>query len=396
MHLAIVTPYPPRVIGIGQYGYHVSQALVETGAFDRITLLTERAPGAPHRDRRSCLAIERIWQHDSIEAGLRIVTRLRTLDPDVVWYNLGASVFGRSPQANLSGLLSPLFTHQLEIPSVVTMHEAIERVDFEALGLSNGPITMLGAKLITFLMLQADVTCVTLGCHADWLGPRHPDQRLMHIPHSAFDLPRMLPSSNRFELLHFGSQAPFKGLDLLLRAFPDLHAEWPELQLTVAGAEHPRFPGYQAALRREFGHHPAIRWQGFVPTPELAELFGRATIVVLPYLATTGSSSVLCRAATWGRPVVASDLAEMEAIAQESGFRVTFFRSGDGDDLTRALRRLLTNPDLRADQARHNLDAIDETRLEKACWSYIRAFNLALASQAVESRIPLTAVEEAT
>lgn len=387
MHLAIVTPYPPRVAGKEQYGYHVSEALRRTRAFRQISVLTERASGAPLLDERPGFRIERVWHRDGLDVGVRIARRLRTLDADVIWYNLGAAAFGRSPLANVSGLLSPAFTHLLEIPSVVTMHELAERADFEALGAPDGPLTVLGAKLVTVLMLQADVTCVTLGHHADWLGERYPHHRLMHIPHGAFDPPQFLPNNDHLELLHFGSQAPFKGLDLLLTVFGKLRAERPRLRLTVAGAEHPRFPGYLASLRRQFSRLADVQWEGVVPDSELPDLFGRATIVVLPYTATTGSSSVLYRAATWGRPVVTSDLMEMKAAVDESGFRVVFFPAGDTDGLAEALRRLLDDPDLRSDQVQHNLDAVGEATLERTCQLYVRALNLALAAQDVESRV---------
>ena len=39
MHLAIVSPFPPAITGIGQYGYHVTRAIENTGAFSRITVL---------------------------------------------------------------------------------------------------------------------------------------------------------------------------------------------------------------------------------------------------------------------------------------------------------------------------------------------------------------------
>mgnify|MGYP000158755591 CR=1 FL=1 len=47
----------------------------------------------------------------------------------------------------------------------------------------------------------------------------------------------------------------------------------------------------------------------------LRGLFARASVVVLPYLASTGASSVVHRAAAWGRPLIASDLPDLRAVA---------------------------------------------------------------------------------
>jgi len=39
MHLAVVSPFPPAITGIGQYGYHVTRALAMSRAFEQITVL---------------------------------------------------------------------------------------------------------------------------------------------------------------------------------------------------------------------------------------------------------------------------------------------------------------------------------------------------------------------
>lgn len=51
-------------------------------------------------------------------------------------------------------------------------------------------------------------------------------------------------------------------------------------------------------------------------SPEGILFFG---VVVPPYTATTGASSVLRRSAALGRPVVASDLPDLRADAEEAG-----------------------------------------------------------------------------
>jgi glycosyltransferase involved in cell wall biosynthesis len=355
--------------------------LARSPAFGRVTILTEAAEDPSAVRTQAQTTVERIWCRGRLDTGLKIGARLAALDPDVAWFNLGVSMFGRSPLANLSGLLGPLAARCLRIPSVVTMHEAIEEADFEALGLRDGAGTALGAKLLTVLMLQGDVTCVTLGCHARRVRESHPGRVILHIPHGAFDPPERLPEGAELELLHFGSQAPFKGLELLLHVFQDVRMAYPEIQLTVAGAPHPRFPGYLERLRRRFRDQRGIRWMGTVPVPDVEAVFGRASVVVLPQTATTGSSSVLCRAATWGRPVVASDLPELRATAQESGFEVTFFPAGDADGLREALLEVLGDPERREAQVRHNLAAVGSARLEATCRQYVEAFNTALASR---------------
>lgn len=393
MHLSIVSPFPPSVTGIGQYGYHISQALARCGAFDRVTVLTEipagmssgRAPWpadvAAAEKRPASLRLERIWRPGRLDAGWQVARRLRQLKPDLVWYNLGASIFGRSPFGNLSGLCSPAITRMSGLPCVVTLHEMVGQADLQALEAPGGPLAASGARLITWLGTQADLVCVTLRRHADWLRLNRPGVPLMHIPHSGSDRPQQIPGGEAPELLIFTTYAPFKGLELLLKAFSELQGRIPGLRLTVAGAEHPRTPGYVGRVRAAFGENPAVSWLGCVPEADLPAIFGRAAIVVLPYTATTGSSSVLFRAAAWGRAVVCSDLAELCAAAGEAGLQAEFFRSGDAGSLAAALGRLLDEPRLRHAQVAHNLRALEQATPEAITHAYLRAFNLALGAR---------------
>ena len=391
IHLVIVTPFPPTTSGIGQYGYHVSSALARSGVFERITLLTEVAPNTPPFEHQRQIRVERLWQPNALDTGWKIAARLRHLDPDLVWFNLGASVFGRSPAANVSGLLSPALCRTAGLPSVVTMHEVVEQADLRTLDAPGGRLAMWGARLIGFLTTRADVVCVTLRRHAEWLAARNPESRLLHIPTGLYEPPELLASSGDPELLILGYFAPFKGLELLLGVFRDLHRRSPSLRLTIAGVENPRFPGYMRRVQHAFGEHPAVRWLGYVPETELRCIFARATIVVLPYLATTGASSVLYRAAGWGRPIVATDLPELQASAEEERLWIEFFPKGDAASLAATLERLLADPELRAEQAQHNYFTVGRhLMLADTCRAYLNAFDLALATRRSDIRIPIS------
>jgi glycosyltransferase involved in cell wall biosynthesis len=212
--------------------------------------------------------------------------------------------------------------------------------------------------------------------YADWLARRGLD--CVHIPIGAYHKPQLLEESGSNELLFFTTLAPFKGLELLLGAFQILRTEYPQLRLTIAGTEHTRFPNYARDLKARFSGVNGVQWLGQVMEDDVMDLFRRAQIVVLPYSASTGSSSVLYQAATWGRAVVASDLDEIRSLVDESDLQVEFFANGDVQSLCETLRVLLNSPAARSAQARHNFDCIQRTRPERTCREYIRAFNRAL------------------
>ncbi len=387
MHLVIVSPFPPSITGIGQYGYHVTRALASSGVFSRLSVLAGAAYAHPSEppNHLGSTEIDYCWQPDSLEARGAILSRLRQLDPDLIWFNLGASVFGRSPVFNVAGLLTPLSAMR-RFPTVVTLHELIELADLRALNAPGGPLAPLGARFLTRIATQADVVCLTMQHYADLLSAQGVD--CLHIPIGAYQEPELLEEMGNCELLFFTTLAPYKGLELLIKAFTQLRAEYPGLHLTVAGTAHARFPDYGRELKACFNGSHGIQWLGQVAEDEVRDLFQRAQIAVLPYTASTGSSSVLYQAATWGRAVVASDLKEHRRLALEADLQVQFFESNNPQSLYNAIRTLLGSPLLRRAQAQHNFDAIRHLRPKATAGRYIRAFNRALEKRQSTQRIP--------
>lgn len=380
-HLAIVSPFPPAITGIGQYGYHISRALAGSGAFQQVTLLAQRPNGRTPPETRAGLTVERVWKTGTLTAGWQIAARLRELAPDVVWYNLGASMFGPSPLANMTGLLSPALSRRMGLASVATLHELLERADLRTLSAPGGPVANWGAKWVTRAAAQSDVICLTLRLNLDWLAQQRPDLRLAHIPLGAYDAPRRPPEADPPELLVFTTFAPFKGLELLLSVYRELRQQYPSLRLTLAGARHNRFPRYVRRLRAAMTDLPQARCLVDVPESDLPALFERASVVVLPYDATTGASSVIYRAAAWGRAVAASALPELTAQCRESDLHVAFFPPGDAPGVRSVLSGLLGDFASRSSLVEHNLRAIEQTGLQATLRAYLETFDRALQAR---------------
>ena len=385
MHLTIVSPFPPTISGIGQYGYHVTRSLAKSGAFSRVTVLAGSKINGEHPNHLGKTELEYCWGPGQSNARQAILSRVKRLNPDLVWFNLGASVFGRSPWINISGLLTPMLIQKMGLPTVLTLHELAELSDLRALDVPGGPFAPLGARLLTDIATRADVICLTMRNYADLLTARRIE--CAHIPIGAYHEPDLLEESDTQELLFFTTLAPFKGLELLLEAFHILSREFPKLRLTIAGTEHTRFPNYAHELRTHFNGTNGIIWRGQVPEDDVMDMFRRAQIVVLPYTASTGSSSVLYQAATWGRAVVVSDLKEIRDLTNESTLLVEFFKSGDIQSLCTSIRTLLNSPERRRTQTRHNFDSIQRARPEATCRKYIDVFNYALKKHGSNNRI---------
>src|SRR5512143_2987212 len=110
MHLGIVSPFPPSLSGIGQYGYHVTRALAAFRCFERITVLAGSGAAGERPNHLGPTEIDYCWRQEDLRARGIILSRLKELKPDLVWFNMGASSFGKSPLVNLSGVLTPWAT----------------------------------------------------------------------------------------------------------------------------------------------------------------------------------------------------------------------------------------------------------------------------------------------
>jgi len=387
MHLAIISPFPPTITGIGQYGYHVTRALAKSGTFSRITVLAGSHKKGEVPNHFDSTEIDYCWAPGQWKARSAILSRVKSLHPDLVWFNTGASIFGRSAWLNISGHLTPMIIRQLGYPTVVTLHELVELADLRTLNAPGGSFALAGARLFTKITSRADLVCLTLKEYSDWLSLQGVD--CIHIPIGAYHEPELLEESNSQELLFFTTLAPFKGLDLLLKAFEYLRRDYPRIKLTVAGTEHVRFPDYPRQLKDQFSKLDGVNWLGQTSEEHVIELFRRAQIVVLPYTASTGSSSVLYQAATWGRAIVASNLKDLIKLAVESDLQVEFFETGNTLSLTGAIRNLIESKEKRIHQAEHNFNAILRTRPQETSRRYIQAFNRALEKRLSHKRIAM-------
>jgi glycosyltransferase involved in cell wall biosynthesis len=165
--------------------------------------------------------------------------------------------------------------------------------------------------------------------------------RVTVIPHGAFDhlaplaarLPPELTDDGRPVVVLPGLLRPYKGLDVLLRAWPGLDGA----QLWVVGM--PRMP-----LPRALPDGVTVVPR-FVADTELAGVLRRADLVVLPYRE-IDQSGVLYAALGLGRPLLLSDVGGFPEVAATGAAELV--AAGDADALHEALRSLLDDAPRRA------------------------------------------------
>lgn len=106
-------------------------------------------------------------------------------------------------------------------------------------------------------------------------------------------------------VLFFGYLRPYKGLDLLLDAWPMIAGQYPDARLLIAGDPVRLSADEQRALRERADALGATHRFEYIPLDAVASWFAAADLLVLPYR-NISQSGVLYLALALGVPVVAT------------------------------------------------------------------------------------------
>lgn len=139
-------------------------------------------------------------------------------------------------------------------------------------------------------------------------------------------------------------------------------------------------------------------WRGYVSRAELPSLFAEATVVAVPAYASTGSSGVIHRAIGHGRAVLASDLPDFRALAQEEDLALDWYAPGDVGALAGGLGALLDDRVRRDAIVRHNLRSLARLSPRRTAEAYLATFAAQTAARAsiAEPTLARLAVEPVT
>jgi glycosyltransferase involved in cell wall biosynthesis len=162
-------------------------------------------------------------------------------------------------------------------------------------------------------------------------------------------------------VLFFGHVRPYKGIDVLLDAWPAVRDRVPSARLVIAGTVAGGSDGarrlWAGVIRRGLSSSVAVR-PGYVPGPSVPLYMAAADVVALPYRA-GDDSAVVALARGHGRAVVTTDVGGLrEALRLGGGIVVP---PGDAGALADALSWVLAVP-------------VERARLEAAARAAARAW----------------------
>ena len=144
--------------------------------------------------------------------------------------------------------------------------------------------------------------------------------------------------------LFFGYIREYKGLDILLDAWPNVAAARPEARLVVAGDPVQLGPERRGELERQASNLGAVCNFGYIPFSDVERYFAAADVLVMPYRHIS-QSGVLYLALALGVPVVATRVGALPEMLGD-GDSALLVPSESPGELARALTRLLGDADL--------------------------------------------------
>jgi glycosyltransferase involved in cell wall biosynthesis len=375
MKICFVSAYPPNKGNLAEYGYYLVNELIKHDAINELTVLANSTSNSNRIEKFGKIKIIRCWKNNSLKIPFDIIKTLKKENSDIVHFNLHMMSWGESKISNFLGALTPyLVKILLKKKVVITLHNIREAVNVKELGMEENPFIIFGARIATKALLSVDKVIVTLNRFRKILEQKYKKRNIIRIFHGTVGRKVKKIKVGGKKILTFGFWRENKNLPLLIEIFQKLYKEDKKIRLIVAGDSHPAFPGYLDKLKEKYKGVEGITFTGYVPEEKLGRLFSSSTFLVLPYTTATGTSGVVHLAASYGKPVIISDLPEVRETAKEEELRLILVPKNDKKAFERAIKTLLKNKKLQKQIVEKNLISAEKYSFSNVAKQYIKVF----------------------
>jgi len=273
-----------------------------------------------------------------------------------VWLShlAGVSFDRLLPGAELFHATEHLLLPLRRVPTVLTVHDMIFKLFPQHQKRLN--YWYLNAAMPLYCRRASAIITVTEASKRDIVAHYHlPPDKVTVIYEAASPEFRPAPADavesarRRYNLpddfmIHVGTIEPRKNLSRLIHALDTLRGEGLRVPLVVVGARGWLYDDFFRQLESLEVRHDVI-FPGYVPGPDLPLLYNGARVSVTPSVY-EGFGLPVLEAMACGTPVVASGSSSLPEIGGEAAL---YFDPYDVDALAAAVRRVWTEPDLRAD-----------------------------------------------
>lgn len=375
MKVCVISAYPPEKGNLAEYGYYLTQELAKSKKISKIIILASKGFNVKNKENDK-IKIVRCWKRNSILLFIQILKKIRKFDPDLVFFNCHMMSWGRSRIVNFFGALLPALVKKiLNYKVVITLHNIVEATDLRELGINPSKINLLGSYLATKSLLSADKVVVTLRSFVSLLSKKYRKTNILYIPHGTLGRKiRSAKTTKEKVIMSFGFWRESKNLPFLIEVFKELYKKDKNLKLVIAGTSHPNFPGYLEKIKKKYKKVKNLFFTGYVPEKNLDKIFLSSTLIVLPYKTATGSSGVVHIAASYGKPVIITDLPETREIIKDEKIPLILVPKNDKEALKRAIQAVINNKKFQRFIGNESLRAAERLSFSNISKKYIKLF----------------------
>jgi PEP-CTERM/exosortase A-associated glycosyltransferase len=307
----------------------------------------------------------------------------------------------------LVGLPALRVARRRGIPMVYEIRDLWENASIDRGKFSKHSLSYRVAHGVESYVLRRADSVVTI-CEGlrNELASRVPDTRKLHVVANGVDVEAFQPTppdervrerwglAGKQIILYAGTFQPYEGLDLLVRAMPEIVRRLPRAHLVIVGGS-PGLTGGSASLTieerqlraavDEHGVFDHVTFTGRIPHDGVREMYAIADVLAYPrrWTRTTALTTPLkpLEGMAMGKPVIASDVPAMRELVTD-GITGLLFRAGDYGDLAARCCDLLSNREL--------MERLGSAGREIACrdrqWSSLVAQYLPIYEQLVRTR----------
>lgn len=385
MKICLVTTFPPSQGGLSEYGLHIAEEL-RRNPFLSLTVLADKVDTA--EPELEDFSVIRCWSFDDPLSGLRILRTIRKIKPDVVWFNLLFSTFGRNPLNAFLGLMTPVLARMSGCYTHVTLHHLMDTVDLKDAGVRHARLYRWAGAIATRMLLLANSVSVLMPGYRKILRDKYGRDNVHLRSHGILTTRPEYPDFARrgnpeHRILAFGKWGTYKRLELMIEAFEKLSQVLPNARLVIGGGDHPQAAGYVESMRQRCAANPKIEFTGYVPEENIPNLFQSATVAVMPYSSSTGCSGVAHLACAYGVPILCADLPDFRQMGEGEEIAIEFYKPGDADDLANCLIHFLGNPARQEEMAAQNYFTALRMTMPTIVLKYLRHFELDQRAEAL-------------
>lgn len=377
MKICLVSAFPPSERALNEYGFHIARELREVPGLSLTVLADDLSSPQPEL---SGFSVIRCWSFNSLQNPWRLVRALRKAQPDAVWFNLGFASFGDKALPAFLGIVLPAISRANGFDTHVTLHQLMETVDLKDAGVRSPFLYEIGGFLATRVLLSANSVSVLLPAYRNILRDKYKRGAVYVRRHGTlWGKPEFPDFSRRGNPVHrvlaFGKWGTYKRLELMLEAFEILCEQMPDVELLIAGTDHPKAHGYLKSVEQKCSQNK-VKFIGYVAEKNIPELFQSTTVVTLPYSSSAGSSGVAHLASAYGVPMVASDIADCRQLVDEEGLAIEFYEPGNARSLAETLMALLEDRTRQREMALQNHSAALRMSMPEIIRQYVRTIDL--------------------